>query len=171
MKGALAKIRIGLLGASLLLISLSGSVALAGQVKIGEPAPKFTLKSLKGVDLSIEAFKGKVVLLNFWATWCVPCRKEMPYFEKAYRDNKKDGFIVIGVNVLQDADKIWGFIHKEKITFPIALDPDGKTMKLYKVGALPYSLLIDRQGNVKYKHVGLINEKMFDKWIAVIGEK
>lgn len=173
MKGVLGENLIGPLSAivAVLALSLSAPFALAGQVEMGRPAPKFTLESLKGPGLSLESFKGKVVLLNFWATWCVPCRKEMPDLEKAYKENKKEGFVVIGVNVLQTADKIRGYIREEKITFPIALDPDGKIMKLYKVGALPYSVLIDRKGNLKYKHVGMIDKKILNEWIAVTGEK
>lgn len=173
MSGVLGRFRAGLFFAIVAALTpgLSGAFTIAGPIGMGEPAPKFTLKSLKGLDLSLESFKGKVVLLNFWATWCVPCRIEMPHLEKAYRENKKDGFVVIGINVLQDADKIRGFVQKEKITFPIALDKDGKIMKLYNVGALPYSVLIDRMGNVKYKRVGIIDENDLNKWVAVTGEK
>jgi len=152
-------------------ICLSFSFALAGQVEVGGPAPEFRLESLRGSSLSLESFKGKVALLNFWATWCAPCRIEMPDLEKAYRENRKYGFVVIGVNVLQSADKIRGFIHKQKITFPVALDGDGKIMKLYKAGALPYSVLIDRKGNIRRTHVGLLDDSVLDEWIAVAREK
>jgi thiol-disulfide isomerase/thioredoxin len=106
----------------------------------------FTLKDLNGQDVSLSSFEGKVVFLNFWATWCVPCRTEMPSIERLYQEFKNDGLVILAINYREDTDKIKPFLDEVKISFPILLDSEGKTVTEYKIRALPTSYVIDRKG-------------------------
>ncbi len=119
----------------------------------GAMAPSFELPNLAGGRLKLSDFKGKVVMVNFWATWCPPCREEMPSMEKAYQEYKERGFVVLAVNV----DRTRGapveeFIRELKLTFPVLLDPGEATKKSFGVRGLPQTVLIDRGGRVA-RHV------------------
>ncbi len=119
------------------------------------PAPDFTLPTLSGQSLRLSDLRGKAVLLNFWATWCVPCRTEMPAIEELYQRYKDRGLEVIGVNldVLSTAG-VETFLKEVKVTFPIVLDPSWVASRAYRVVGLPTSYLIDRSGNVVVREVG-----------------
>ena len=121
------------------------------------PALNFTLKHLDGTTASLQDFSGKVVLLNFWATWCLPCIQEMPDMEKLWREYKDAGLVVLGVSN-DDAGKrkrVETFINKVNLSFPILLDPDSTVSELYNVSAIPVSYLIDRNGVLLAKIVGV----------------
>ncbi|MCC7060771.1 MAG: TlpA family protein disulfide reductase, partial [Burkholderiaceae bacterium] len=108
------------------------------------------MPALGGKQLSLGAFKGQVVMINFWATWCGPCRKEMPLLEGIYRKYKPMGFTMIGVNVEPDSKAAEEWLAKQgPVSFPIAFDTDSKVSKLYKVNGMPNSVIIDRKGNVR----------------------
>lgn len=119
------------------------------------PAPDFTLPALSGGTLRLSDLRGKVVLLNFWATWCVPCRTEMPAIEALYQRYKDQGLEVLAVNldVLSTAG-VEAFVSEVKVTFPIILDPSWATAHAYRVFGLPTTYLIDRAGNVVVREVG-----------------
>src|SRR3989339_104797 len=112
------------------------------------PAPALKLKSLDGQLLDLTQFKGKVVLINFWATWCPPCRREMPSMERLSQALKGEAFSVLAVDVGEDADTIEAFTSQLDTTlgFPILLDTRSHTMQAWKVAGLPAPLLGDRQG-------------------------
>ena len=118
-------------------------------------APDFTLKGLDGVEKGLVDFKGKVILLNFWATWCPPCRKEMPDMEKLYRDFKDREFVIIAVaaNVLSTG-RVKSFVKKLDLTFPVLLDQDGKVRNEYEVMAMPMSYIIGKDGKISGKIIG-----------------
>lgn len=119
------------------------------------PAPDFTLPALSGGTLRLSDLRGKVVLLNFWATWCVPCRTEMPAIETLYQRYKDQGLEVLAVNldVLSTAG-VEAFVKEVGVTFPIILDPSWGTARAYRVFGLPTTYLIDRAGNVVVREVG-----------------
>jgi len=109
-------------------------------------APDFKLKNLEGQDISLSDFKGKVVFLNFWATWCIPCRKEMPSMEKLYQEFKDAGLVVLAINHRENLEKIKPFVEEMKLSFPILLDSEGKTSADYTVRGLPTSYFVNQEG-------------------------
>lgn len=109
-------------------------------------APDFTLKNLDGQEVTLSSFVGKIVLLNFWATWCIPCRKEMPAIDTLYQEFKDEGLVVLAIDYQETSDKIKAFLEETKVSFPILLDSEGKTTKDYGVRGLPTSYLIDKEG-------------------------
>ncbi len=112
-------------------------------------APGFTLKNLRGENASLSDYHGKVVLLNFWATWCAPCRKEMPSMEKLWQTYREQGLVILAVSTDNGGEsRIKSFARRLKLTFPILLDPDSQASDLYQVSGIPVSFLIDRQGRI-----------------------
>jgi thiol-disulfide isomerase/thioredoxin/Cu/Ag efflux protein CusF len=119
------------------------------------PAPDFTLPTLSGAPLRLAELRGKVVLLNFWATWCVPCRTEMPTLEALYQRYKDRGLEVLAVNVdMLSTAGVEAFVQEVTVTFPIVLDPSWSVAQAYRVLGLPTTYLIDRGGNVVVREVG-----------------
>jgi peroxiredoxin/Cu/Ag efflux protein CusF len=119
------------------------------------PAPDFTLPALTGTNVRLSDLRGKAVLVNFWATWCVPCRTEMPAIEALYQRYKDRGLDVLAINldVLSTAG-VETFVKEVSVTFPIVLDPSWTVAQLYRVGGLPTTYLIDRGGNVVVREIG-----------------
>jgi DsbE subfamily thiol:disulfide oxidoreductase len=110
------------------------------------PAPQFTLPNLEGGKVGLKDFRGKLLMLNFWASWCVPCREEMPAMERLYRKYNDHGFVILGVNLQDDKKSAVAFVKELKITFPIAFDPKGEVGLLYGAWGLPATYLIDANG-------------------------
>ncbi len=119
-------------------------------------APDFSLKNMDGESQSLSDYRGKVVMLNFWATWCPPCRHEMPSMESIYQDLKEQGFVVLGVNQFEDPEHVFSYMGQLSVfpNFPILFDREGKVSQLYGVKGMPTTLLIDKQGRVVYRAVG-----------------
>lgn len=114
------------------------------------PAPPFTLKGLDGKNISLGDYKGKMVLLNFWATWCKPCREEMPAMQKLYDMFVDEGFVILAVSIDRGkVEAVKAFVDELKLTFPIALDPTQEVRNKYFVNALPTSYLIGPDGKMK----------------------
>jgi thiol-disulfide isomerase/thioredoxin len=120
------------------------------------PAPDFRLMDMDGEPHSLGDYRGKVVMLNFWATWCPPCRREIPSMESIYRDLHKDGFMVLAVNEFEDTDHVFAYTGQLSVfpTFPILFDTDSQVSQDYQVRGLPTTLLIDKQGRIVYRAVG-----------------
>jgi thiol-disulfide isomerase/thioredoxin len=120
------------------------------------PAPSFQLSGRGGKTIDLSQFKGQVVMINFWATWCGPCRQEMPLLEDIYKKYKPMGFTLVGVNVEPKSGDPEGWLSKlpKQVTFPVAFDVDSKVSKLYKVAGMPTTVFIDRKGNVREIHKG-----------------
>lgn len=116
------------------------------EMKDKSPSPDFTLPNLGGEKVSLKDFRGKLLLLNFWASWCLPCREEMPAMERLYQKYKDRGFVILGVNLKDDKKSAVAFVRELKITFPIAFDPDGEAGRLYGAWGLPTTYLIDANG-------------------------
>ena len=143
------RIRIAAIAAALSvsLPTLAGSSSAA-------PAPTFTLASRAGQDVSLAQYKGQVVMLNFWASWCGPCRQEMPLLESIYKKYNKMGFTLLGVNVEPDSNAANDWLKATPVSFPILYDRDSKVSKLYDVGGMPSTVIIDRSGKVRVLHRG-----------------
>jgi cytochrome c biogenesis protein CcmG/thiol:disulfide interchange protein DsbE len=124
------------------------------------PAPDFVLKDLQGKDLKLADYKGKVLVLNFWATWCPPCRAEIPDFVEAYAANKDKGLEILGVSVdRMTADRLLPFVSKAKINYPVVL-ADAKIVQDYEPGDyIPATIIIDKKGIVRHRHVGQMDKE------------
>jgi len=117
-------------------------------------APEFSLPDLAGKKVQLKALRGSLVFLNFFATWCEPCREEMPGMERLFRAHKDKGFVVLAVNMQESAKAVRPFVQELKLSFPIALDEDGIVGRDYGVRALPVSFLIGRDGRILWRAIG-----------------
>lgn len=143
----------GLFAFLLLAAFLSNSFS---QEKEDTPAPDFQGKTLKGKEIDLSALRGKVVLLDFWASWCPPCREEMPKLVRFYEEHKKSDFQLIAVNIDNKASNMQHFLDKLFPTpeFPIIADNTQKIPALFNIEAMPTTIFIDKKGNIRYRHDG-----------------
>lgn len=142
--------------------------------KVGFLAPSFELEDPSGEMVSLESFKGKAVIVNFWATWCPPCRAEMPDFQAFYEENKDKGLVIIGIDQAEDARKVSKFLEEfeTKITYQILLDRRQKVSRDYRIFGLPSSFFIDREGVVQAVWPGFMNLEVIEKNAAkILGEQ
>jgi peroxiredoxin len=136
---------------------LAGVIATAGvggASDTNSPAPAFSLPSLSGQSTALSQYKGQVVMVNFWATWCGPCQQEMPLLDQMYKKYKPAGFTLLGVSVDKDAPPVKDLLERKPVSFPILLDPANQVSRAYHVDEMPSSVIIDRKGNVRYVHRG-----------------
>lgn len=117
-------------------------------------APDFTLKSSGGENLRLSELRGQVVLINFWASWCGPCRKEMPLLDQLYQQYKPLGFTVLGVNVEENPAQARSLLGKVPVSFPVLFDGTNAVSGLYNVIAMPTTVIVDRNGNIRHVHKG-----------------
>ena len=122
----------------------------------GFSAPEFSLEALDGSVVTLSELRGQPVVVNLWASWCLPCQKEMPAFERAYEDYKDTGLLILGVNLTaQDSEATArAFVAEHGLTFPILLDRDGKAARAYQVMGLPSTYFVDRDGIIQSVVVG-----------------
>ena len=121
----------------------------------GAPAPNFTLPGLDGKMVSLADYKGRVVLLNIWATWCPPCVEEMPSMEKLYQELKDEGFEILAVSIDESgAEAVLPFMKKHKLSFPALTDPEGVMKNLYRIIGVPESFIIDQNGIIVVEITG-----------------
>jgi peroxiredoxin len=153
-------------------LALCGALALiAGAavpaVPLSSAAPDFTLHTMGGPNMRLQEQRGRVVMINFWATWCGPCRQEMPQLSKLYEKYRASGFVLMGVNVDDDARNAEAVAAKLGVPFPVLLDTDKTVSRLYDLSTMPSTVLIDRDGKVRYVHRGYLAgyEDMYDKQI------
>jgi peroxiredoxin len=130
----------------------------------------FTLTDLKGNSWTLKDLKGKVVLLNFWATWCPPCRKEMPDLEALYRRFQAQGLVVLGVDD-EDADKVRPFIERQGISYPILLDPGRKVNESFQIDGIPKTFIYDREGKIVAQSIDMRTQTQFLEMLAEAGLK
>ena len=157
---------------SLLLLLLVMLVACGGGegatlmgVNEGNQARDFTLEALDGREVSLSDFQGKVVLINFWATWCAPCRAEIPDLQTAYETRQNDGFVVLGVNVEESRATVEPFVAEFGMTYPVLFDETGQLLKLYRAIGLPMSILVDEEGLIQARHIGYLTEGQLEDYL------
>lgn len=147
-----------------------GQQATVGLEK-GNLAPDFELRSVDGKAMKLSSLRGKKVIVNFWATWCPPCRLEMPEMEKFYTKNKNEGIEILAVN-LTKAEKsradVPAFIEAYGITFPVLLDENSDAARLYGVSSIPASFIIDTQGVIQQKIVGPMTYEVMEKMLGAV---
>jgi peroxiredoxin len=122
--------------------------------EISGKAPDFTLKSKSGKNLKLSEQRGDVVMINFWASWCAPCRQEMPLLDEMYKKYKRLGFTIWGVNIEPDSSNAQRLLKDVPVSFPILFDTTNKVSKMYNVSAMPSTILVDRNGNMRFIHKG-----------------
>lgn len=131
----------------------------------GSLARDFTLYDLDGNEVSLSDYRGDVVLVNLWATWCAPCRAEIPDLEAAYLANKDKGFVVLGVNIEEPAETVAPFVEELNMTYPVLLDENGLVIKTYRAQGLPMSLIVDQNGVIQVRHMGYLTDAQLDKYL------
>ena len=136
-------------------------------VKVSFPAPDLTLGDTQGISRSLQDYRGQVVLVNLWATWCTPCQKEMPALQSFYERRREQGFVVIAINDGDPTPDVLQFVKNYRLTFPVWLDPAYiATEQAFKTLTLPSSFVIDRNGTVRLQWVGGISRKALDEHVA-----
>jgi thiol-disulfide isomerase/thioredoxin len=148
----------------------------AAAQKINGKAPEFTGASPEGKTIRLSDFAGKAVLVDFWASWCGPCRQEMPFLVEQYALNKDRGFAILAVNVDKDVKNLNKFLSglAVKPDFPIIHDPQSKICPVYDLEGMPTSVLVDRKGIIRFRHVGFkpeTKEELIKEINALVGEK
>lgn len=133
--------------------------------QIGKVAPPFSLKNINGTSYSLNNFKGKVVLLRFWATRCESCKVEMPKLESSYRRLFSSGLMVLAVNVEDPPEKAAEFVKEIRLTYPILMDEKKDVTKLYQVYGVPTTFVIDRNGIIRERIFGDLNEEAIEKMV------
>jgi peroxiredoxin len=129
------------------------SLAAAADI-VGKPAPDFALRSMQGPSMRLSEHLGEVVVINFWATWCGPCRQEMPLLEQMHKRYSALGFTLVGVNVDANSKDAEEWLSKTPVSFPVLFDRESKVSAMYDVKAMPSTVFIDRKGNVRALHKG-----------------
>ncbi len=137
-----------------ILLSVTLATAVAAAAPVSGIAPDFGLQARDGTQVSLTDLKGQVVMINFWATWCGPCRQEMPHLEALYQRYSPLGFTLLGVNVEDDPKGAEAWLAQTPVSFPVLFDSDNRVTKIYDVVAMPSTVLVDRSGNVRYLHHG-----------------
>ena len=137
-----------------LVFSIFAASSLASSGMEGQQAPDFALKSSTGENLRLSEYRGDVVMINFWATWCGPCRQEMPLLDELYSRYQRVGFNLLGVNIDDDSSRAMNMIEELGVNFPVLFDARKEVSKLYEVDAMPVTVIVDREGTVRYIHHG-----------------
>ncbi len=143
----------------------SGPSAIPVEVKT-HPAPQLSLQGLDGKPVSLSDFHGQVVLLNNWATWCPPCKAEMPDLEAYYEAHQAEGFTVIAVNAGDPPAEVGAFAQQYGLTFPVWPDPNTETLRAFGIQGLPTSFIIDRDGMVRATWTGAITRATLEKYVT-----
>ncbi|MCH9696084.1 MAG: TlpA family protein disulfide reductase [Gammaproteobacteria bacterium] len=156
-----------------MLLTVFAATSLASSGMEGQEAPDFALKSSTGENLRLSEYRGDVVMINFWATWCGPCRQEMPLLDELYQRYERVGFNLLGVNIDDDSRRAMQMIEELGVNFPVLFDARKEVSKLYEVEAMPVTVLVDREGNVRYVHHGYkpgYEEKYLDQVRSLLRE-
>ena len=136
--------------------------ALPGVGETNRPAPDITLPALDGGDIRLSDYRGNVVLINFWGTWCEPCKEETPALQAAYENLSAQGLVVLGVNLRRQEpndEAVQAFLDQYGVTYRTALDVEGEAARLFQISPIPTSYFIDQQGNIRYIRVGTLTQE------------
>ena len=140
-------------------------------IEINQPAPELTLYDLDGNQVSLSDFEGEVVLVNNWATWCPPCRHEMPEFNAYFEKYHADGFQIVAIEAGQPKSEVEAFVNEMGLDFVILLDPENLSLATFQNSSLPNSWIIDRQGNLRMAWLGAINLDTLEKYVTPLLEE
>ena len=135
----------------------------------GALAPDFALKNLDGEVVRLSDLRGQPVLVNLWATWCGPCRLEMPAFEERFQLHEEDGFVVLAVDFDEPAEDVAAFRDELGLTFELLLDPGAEVQQLYRNRTYPSSFFVDREGVIQVQHIGVMTEGQLDGYLEQLG--
>ena len=166
-----------LIGAAVLLNGLRGSgqgqldLLILDPIEVDQPAPELSLSDLDGNQVSLSDFKGQVVLLNNWATWCPPCLQEMPEFQAYYEEHKDQGFEILAVEAGEPEEQVRDFVEQEGLEFIILLDPENISLKTFQHSTLPNTFVIDRRGHLRLAWLGAINKPTLEKYLTPLLEE
>jgi len=135
-------------------------------------APDFTITDLNGNDLSSSDYEGMVIIVNFWATWCSPCRAEIPGFIEVYEEYKDEGMQIIGISVDEfGVDKVRDFVKKYEITYPVAMYTN-QIVRDFELGrAIPETIIIDKNGYIRHKHIGYMDKETLTNYFLQLAEE
>ena len=147
---------------------IAAGKSLSTSPAIGSPAPDFELTNLAGARIRLSELRGTVVLINFWATWCGPCRLEMPAIQERYERYHPE-LAVLAVDFDEPAGEVQKFVDELGLTFEVLLDPGAKVQDLYRVRGYPTTYLLDTEGIVQVHHIGLMTEEQLDRYLAQVG--
>ena len=170
-----------ILGVGLVLIGLAAFMLLQGPknteatqsipssvtpVEVNYPAPELSLQTVNGKSESLIDYRDRVVLVNNWATWCPPCKAEIPTLQAYYETHANDGFVIVGIEAGEPQKDVLAFVQEHDMTYPVWFDLSGAAMNAFHNESLPSSYVIDRQGVVRYSWVGEISQEMLEKYVT-----
>lgn len=138
------------------------------RVQVGDQAPDFVLEDMGNHTIQLSDFKGRGVILNFWGTWCEPCRQEMPYLESQYNSYINNGVEILAINIAESEIAIESFVERYGLTFPVLKDKDQAVTKAYDVIPIPTSYLIDKNGTIKKVITGIMTESDMKNYMEII---
>ncbi len=177
-------ISLGLVGLGLILIGVAAFVLLSNAnatvnagdlrlrpVELNKPAPDLTLTDLEGRAVSLADYRGQVVLVNNWATWCPPCRAEMPILEAYYQTHQAKGFVVLAIEAGDPKEEVLAFVRQVGLSFPVLLDPEGRSLAAFGNMALPNSYVVDRQGNLRLAWTGPVDQRSLETYLTPLLEE
>jgi len=144
-----------------LIIAVAIMATNCASTKPGETAQDFELQNLEGQTVSLSDYRGSPVMLNFWASWCGPCRSEMPFFQQVYEDTEWEaaGLVILGVNIGESPSVAGGFMEDNGFTFPVLLDMTGEVAEMYNTRSIPATFFIDERGIIRHSDVGAFRSK------------
>jgi thiol-disulfide isomerase/thioredoxin len=135
---------------------------------VGGAAPDFTLPTVEGRSLSLSSLRGKPVIINFWATWCAPCRDEMPLIQQAAARYASSGLTVLAIDVQEGEALVQPFVEEFGLTFPVLLDKTGEVVSRYRVRGIPTTVFVDREGIIRSVYLGPMDEAILEKQLSVL---
>lgn len=138
---------------------------------VNYPSPELTLSDISGSQSSLKDYQSQVVLVNNWATWCPPCRAEMPTLKQYFEDHQQEGFTVIAIEAGETVSEVSSFAEEYGLTFPVWADPDQKSIAAFRNMGLPNSYVIDRIGQVRLTWTGAISREMLEKYVTPLLEE
>jgi thiol-disulfide isomerase/thioredoxin len=136
---------------------------------VGAPAPDFELAGLDGALVRLSDLRGQVVALNFWATWCMPCRDEMPLLDAALEKYGAEGLAILAIDADESAGLVTEFRDELGVSLPLLLDPGGEVQQLYRVRGYPTTYFVDRDGIIEVQHIGILSEGQLERYLGSLG--